>query len=794
MADENKIQLDVELSESSIEGSFQAIDDRAEKSAKASAAVFGEYFQKQEQELKDSIDRLVGSTRKVAEKSAKESASVFAEEFKKQDEIYKASVKQNIDNAIKALTGGDGIKKSAQESASVFEDAFEKGLIKGSFKDALKDFIPDSLKNVLTPKSLTDVAAGFFLIGKAADIAKNAITSTVNAVLEGEQKIKLENKFEALATQAGIAADVIKTDLLSAVNGLVDDDRLLQFASESFIQLGRNAKQLPQILELARKSYNVFGGDIVSNAEAITKAVETGNKKALQQIGLYVDLEKAVKQFAREAGTVPALLTETQIEQARLNAILTEGGAKFANVSVESGKAGEQVQRMKVQIGEANDQLQIFAANTFAKTVADMAGAVSDFLKASNKGFELINAPPENIEKINFQIRYLTGSIKGAEEQLKNFNAVERFFLGGDFEESIKEKSAELAKYQKMLEAATKKQAATNAQAAKNAADQGTGGQVSDEFLRRKQDLVNKVRELNNQLDQSEMQLAQAEYQRRQNLANFEKLTYEQRKLEAAKFEQDRAALEKFYADNGVVDQQLRMQGREALEQAHVNRLLAIQQNYEGQRKLLFDANVTQVLSVGEAFNNVAAGMEESAQELSVNAAKNFKNLGKAMLTSIGQAAGNAFAAFGVAIQQGENALEAFGKAMLQSLGQAAIQMGTTFILQGIAYTYAGLANGPPLIAAGAALAAAGGILAASVGTGPRDVGGGSASSGGGLDDANPITEAPKPEDTAPETPKTEINLTIQGNVLDRRETGLAIAQILEEQFAEQGLTVTGAA
>jgi hypothetical protein len=222
-----------------------------------------------------------------------------------------------------------------------------------------------------------------------------------------------------------------------------------------------------------------------------------------------------------------------------------------------------------------------------------------------------------------------------------------------------------------------------------------------------------------------------------------------------------------------------------------------MQMQYAEQKKMLFSQTETDVLSVGEAFNEITEGMEEAARDLSVNAARNFRNMGRAMLQSVGNAAGNAFAAFGAAIANGEDALSAFGKALLNSLGQMAVQMGTTFILQGIAYTYAGLANGPPLIAAGAALAAIGGLLAASGGTGPKDVSGGGVTggdTGGGLEDTgSPIADVVAPEDTVAQTPQTAINLTINGNVLDRRETGLEIAQILEEQFAEQGLVVRGA-
>jgi hypothetical protein len=55
------------------------------------------------------------------------------------------------------------------------------------------------------------------------------------------------------------------------------------------------------------------------------------------------------------------------------------------------------------------------------------------------------------------------------------------------------------------------------------------------------------------------------------------------------------------------------------------------------------------------------------------------------------------------------------------------------------------------------------------------------------------VNDIVAPEDTEPLTPQTAVNLTINGNVLDRRETGLEIARILEEQFADQGLVIRGA-
>ncbi|TXH08955.1 MAG: hypothetical protein E6R04_09680 [Spirochaetes bacterium] len=199
-------------------------------------------------------------------------------------------------------------------------------------------------------------------------------------------------------------------------------------------------------------------------------------------------------------------------------------------------------------------------------------------------------------------------------------------------------------------------------------------------------------------------------------------------------------------------------------------------------------------ISVGEAFSNVSAGIMESAAELAKNASANFKALGKAMLQGIGQAAGNAFASFGQAIVSGENALEAFGQSLLKAFGSSLIQLGTGFILQGVAQSLAGFGSGGPLIAAGAAMAAFGGILSASAGGGASVSGGGGVAAGG--DFGGGVATSPGPateiEDTVAQEPKPSVNIVVQGNILDRRNTGLELFEVLQEAIDTQGARVTG--
>lgn len=806
MADDNKIQFDIELNEGSIDSSFKAIDERAVKSAKSSAAVFGEHFQKQEQDLQASIERIVNSTKKVAEKSAKESAAVFGEQFKKQDEIYKASVKHNLDLAIEKITGSDGVKKSAKESASVFEAAFAKE-IKHTPPVEIPVAVPPGLFQATTlgeagaaltamTAPIAAVAAGIGIVTAGFVAAGYAAKQFIDYVIEGEKEIKVDKKFAALAEQAGIAASVLKNELLVATKDMIDETALLNLASESFVQIGNNAKALPQILELARKTYATFGGSVVENTEKITSAIFSGQTRQLRGLGILIDSNEAYKNYARQLGTVVPLLTEQQKQTALLNAVLEKGNEKFKNVASTSGQTDEAVQRLKTAFTNLNDQLSVLAASTAGRTIAGILEDVTSFLKKSGEVLGVVNAAPNSIERVSAVVKLLSDNIADAERKLKSYGSVENFLYGDSVRDQLNLSKKALVTYQAQLDQLTKAQVENQKKAADAAAKANVNAPQSDEFIRRKQELNLKVLELDNQLRASAVQLAQDEFSRKQNSVNLDKLYYQQKLQASEAYNQQQSQLEKFYAENGVVDEMLRQQGREDLEQAHLNRMLQLQMNYAEQKKQIFYEGETQAISVGESFKSIMEGMNEQARATSVSAAKNFKALGQAMINTIGNAAGQAFAAFGRAIAEGSNALEAFGKSLLNSLGQAAIQMGSLFILQGIAYTWAGLANGPTLIAAGAALAAAGGILAVSAGTGPKSggMGGGTAGSDIGSPIAsNTINEPIAIQDTIAQTPQTSVSVTIQGNVLDRRETGLEIARILEEQFAEQGLVIKGA-
>lgn len=161
----------------------------------------------------------------------------------------------------------------------------------------------------------------------------------------------------------------------------------------------------------------------------------------------------------------------------------------------------------------------------------------------------------------------------------------------------------------------------------------------------------------------------------------------------------------------------------------------------------------------------------------------------------------NGFAAMGKAWQEGTSVLDALGKALLQTLGQVLIQLGTQVITVGLLMQSVPILfglQGWAAVAAGAGMIVAGGVLTAAAGAG---AGGGSGGAGAptGLGPGGGVAVSPLGGGLADQTlglsetsaePQSRVVVNIQGNVLDRRGTGLEIAEIIRENFELSGVTV----
>jgi hypothetical protein len=191
------------------------------------------------------------------------------------------------------------------------------------------------------------------------------------------------------------------------------------------------------------------------------------------------------------------------------------------------------------------------------------------------------------------------------------------------------------------------------------------------------------------------------------------------------------------------------------------------------------------LITLDEVFSSFFNNIKIKTESLDALLKKTFQDSAVTALKGFGTASGQAFAAFGRAIAKGENGLKAFADAFLATIGQTAIQVGTNFILTGIGYSVLGDPRGPGLISAGAALATFGGVLSA-VGGGVSSATGGAVSPESSLPGGGPVVDIPDQEDRKP---TTQVSVNISGDVLDSRDTGLRIVDLIKEYTDRNGRT-----
>lgn len=155
----------------------------------------------------------------------------------------------------------------------------------------------------------------------------------------------------------------------------------------------------------------------------------------------------------------------------------------------------------------------------------------------------------------------------------------------------------------------------------------------------------------------------------------------------------------------------------------------------------------------------------------------------------------NAFSAFGRALVTGGDAFGEFGRQALSMLGSLAMQMGQFLILAGAGWMLIpGFQASAGAVAAGIALTVLGGVLQA------LGAGGGTPAAPGTPAAASPAgggTTASYDSPMAAMTPEQErakaqtgVQVIVQGNIFDNRETGLQIAQIINDSFDLEGTQI----
>lgn len=194
----------------------------------------------------------------------------------------------------------------------------------------------ESIAAIGEVESLTALTENLLKAGAVVGIlgtAIFAIKESMDLVFDAENIKAINAQFEILSEHAGVYSKTLKEGLVESAHGWADETSLMQAANKAMIQLEGGVEKLPQLMELARKSTAVFGGDLISNFEMMTKAVASGNARHLRHLGLIVDQKKAYSDYAKSIGITVDQLTLAGRQQAILNAAIEKGESAYKGLN-----------------------------------------------------------------------------------------------------------------------------------------------------------------------------------------------------------------------------------------------------------------------------------------------------------------------------------------------------------------------------------------------------------------------------------------------------------------------------
>jgi|GEM_PF-4193632 len=623
----------------------------------------------------------------------------------------------------------------------------------------------EAVESLGESKNLQGLIEGILSAGRAVGVvgaALYALKKTLDLTMEAEKIKQIENSFEALASGAGLAADVIRNDLVGASKGLADDTDLLQAANRAIIGMGASASHLGEIMDIARKSTAVFGGDLIQNFEAMNQAITNGNTKMLKQFGIVIDSDKAYRDYARSIGVSTDALSEHGKKQAILNAFLKEGNEKTKGVDESATQATQSFQRFLVTVNSLKEAFAgAVSQSGFFKTVLDF---MSD--SVSGLALSLKNNFGTEVDKSTAKMNDFAIGVQRAQEMIihakKRIEEDPWYETKTSLDKALKDAELDLEKQMAGYKDARAKLEELNAQSeAKNASKSPVTDKPS----------VDKTKELEvetkfqKELLSLRQERIRAEQEISQSSIESERLNNEQKALVEQQFLIKKQELDVMYEQGKLANRAMYDQMLVETEAARNAKILQLDDDLNRQRIRALQNHADHAKDTASGIKAAfALEAENSKQDLN-----NYGKFGKVVFNSLKTNAISAFKGMGDGSKTAGEAMKGF---LFNAIADIAEAKGEMLLISGIVSNPAEAAAGAALIALSAAIRSqAGGAGGGGIGAGG---GGGGGASGG-------VTSATEDKPEAKEEQRKSVNVQIMGNLYETEQTRTRLLDMIRE-------------
>lgn len=224
-------------------------------------------------------------------------------------------------------------------------------------------------------KSTSGLEVSFKTLAIAGAAAASAGAGLIAAISRGSDVDDVASAFERLSNAAGTTADTFQGELNEALGGTVSSFDLMRQANEQ-LRAGLSPDAILQVADAARVLADETGGNAAQEIEALSRALLTGNDRALKARGVIIDTKAAYDQFATSIGTTADKLNEAgQIEAKRI-AILEALNQKVQESGKVSNDAADNIKALGVTLQNfADEAFQALATNDALNgVIAELTG------------------------------------------------------------------------------------------------------------------------------------------------------------------------------------------------------------------------------------------------------------------------------------------------------------------------------------------------------------------------------------------------------------------------------------
>jgi len=216
--------------------------------------------------------------------------------------------------------------------------------------------------------------------GAAATIfALTAAFSALNKAAAAQQAIE---GTRVLAATVGESGDKILSKIKEITKGQLSIAKAAATANLA-LSAGFGSEQIEKLTTVALKASIALGRNLADSQDRLVRGVAKIEPEILDELGIIVRLDEAVRKYADSIGKAAADLTTYERSQAFANAVIDQGLKKFSIIDTSITTSAESLNKFSANLGDLSDALLGILAQAISPFIEFISGNFTNTLAAA---------------------------------------------------------------------------------------------------------------------------------------------------------------------------------------------------------------------------------------------------------------------------------------------------------------------------------------------------------------------------------------------------------------------------